>query len=319
MQQILSEIVRRCAAGEAVVLCTVVSTRGSTPQRAGARMLVTADGRTIGTLGGGCVEAEVRRRATEMLAQKRSQLMEFRLDHDYGWDDGLICGGIMDIFMQSIGPGEQEPFARILGAIERDAPAQVTLVYEQSGEQKQFVEELRPGARLIIAGAGHVAQALAEVAGRLDFRITVIDDRADFASESRFPTAQRIVGDIEEELRRCPIDRDTYVVIVTRGHNRDGAALAAVIERPARYVGLIGSKRKIKTIFDDLHGQGISIDHLKRVHAPVGLDIGAVSVPEIAVSIAAELVAVRREQGGKAAQSMRIDSKQLEQWLARRS
>ncbi len=318
MQHILSEIVRRCEAGQRIALCVVVATRGSTPQQAGAKMLVTQDGRTIGTLGGGCVEAEVRRRATEILEQNLSQLMEFRLDHDYGWDDGLICGGIMDIHIQSIGSGDEKPFADLLDAMQQRQRLAFRIKYEQAGAQKEFVEEMTPGPMLVIAGAGHVAQAVAELAGKLDFRVTVIDDRADYASEARFPLAERrVVGGIEDELRRCGIDADTFIVIVTRGHNRDGAALHAVIDSPARYIGLIGSKRKIKTIFDDLHAQGVSIDELKRVHAPIGFDIGAVSVNEIAISIVAELIAVRHRLGGEPAKHMKIESKQVEQWLSR--
>jgi xanthine dehydrogenase accessory factor len=319
MIPILSEILRRTRAGEAVALCTVVATRGSTPQQRGARMIVTLDGRCVGTLGGGCVEAEVRKRAIELLDRGESKLLEFRLDHDYGWDDGLICGGIMDIHIQSIGPGEREPFERMMGSLEQGRRVELRIEYEQAGERKHFTEDLGPGPRLVIAGAGHVAQAVSELAAKLDFRITVIDDRADFASEARFPRAEkRIVGTIEDELRICGIDEDTYIVIVTRGHHRDGHALAAVIDSPARYIGLIGSKRKIKAIYDELHASGVSVETLKRIHAPIGLDIGAVSVNEIAVSIAAELIAVRRGKEWESAAPMRIDPEQVEQWLARR-
>src|SRR5688500_1149894 len=318
MELILTETLRRTRAGERVALCTVVATRGSTPQRRGARMIVTADGRTVGTLGGGCVEAEVRKTALELLARGESKLLEFRLDHDYGWDDGLICGGVMDVHVHCVAPGQEKEFEAALESIEQHGRATLRVAYEQAGETKQFVEDIGPGPRLVIAGAGHVAQAVAELAARLDFRVTVIDDRADYASESRFPAAQqRVVGEIEQELRRCAIDAETYVVVVTRGHNRDGQALAAVIDSPARYVGLIGSKRKIKAIFDELHASGVPVERLTRVHAPIGYEIGAVTVPEIAVSICAELVAVRRGVECKTIRPMKIDAKQVEQWLAR--
>jgi xanthine dehydrogenase accessory factor len=321
VQVLLEEILRRCRdAGERVALCVVVGTRGSTPQERGAKMLVTADGRTVGTLGGGCVEAEVRKRALEMLQNNESRLMEFALDHDYGWDDGLICGGVMDIHIQTISPGTTQPFEALLERLRAQDRCELRFVYEQTGEQREYVEELSPGPMLVIAGAGHVGQALGELATKLEFRLTVIDDRADFASHARFPGAQtRIVGDIESELRRFPIDPATYIVIVTRGHQHDGRALAAVIDSPARYIGLIGSKRKIKTIFDDLAQTGVSLEKLKRVHAPIGYRIGAVTVSEIALSIAAELIAVRRGMENQPALPMKIDSQQLEQWIARPS
>ena len=137
----------------------------------------------------------------------------------------------------------------------------------------------------------------------------VIDDRADCASSERFPSAERlIVGEIETELARFPIDAATYVVIVTRGHRHDGKALSAVVNSPAKYVGLIGSKRKVITIFGDLVSQGVAVEKLARVHAPIGLNIGAITVPEIAISIAAELVAVRRGRGNADTRAMKFDA-----------
>ena len=318
MEDLLHEILRRTQAGERVALCTVVGARGSTPQRRGARMIVTQDGRTVGTLGGGCVEAEVRKTALELLSRGESKLLEFRLDHDYGWDDGLICGGVMDIHVHCVAPGQEREFAEALEAVKQRRRVPLKIAYEQAGERREFVDEIGPGPRLVIAGAGHVAQAVADIASKLDFRVTVIDDRVDYASDSRFPTAeQRIVGPIEDELRGCGIDDNTYVVIVTRGHSRDGQALGAVIDSPARYIGLIGSKRKIKTIFDDLHESGVPLEKLTRVHAPIGYEIGAVTVPEIAVSICAELVAVRRGLENEPARPLKVRPEQVTQWLQR--
>jgi xanthine dehydrogenase accessory factor len=281
-------------------------------------MLVLADGKTLGTLGGGCVEAEVRRRATEMLQADQSGLLEFSLDHDYGWDDGLICGGVMDINVQTLDAPRAAGYATLLEDIRAGREAMLRIPYVRGSEQQEFVEPLDPAPTLLIAGAGHVGQALAAVAQPLGFLVSVIDDRADYASAERFPSAKRIiVGDIEGELRQFPIDRHTYVVVVTRGHQRDGQALGAVINSPARYLGLIGSKRKIKAIFDDLSQQGVPMETLARVHAPIGYEIGAVTVPEIAVSIAAELIAVRRGFGNKPAKPMKIDEQQMNAWLAR--
>src|SRR5262249_7225601 len=155
----------------------------------------------------------------------------------------------------------------------------------------------------------------ASQANALGFAVSVLDDRSDCASAERFPSASRVVGDIEAELARYPIDPLTYVVIVTRGHRHDGRALATVINTPAKYIGLIGSKRKVITIYQDLFSQGVSIERLLTVHAPIGLELGAITVPEIATSIAAELVAVRRGRGGEPARSLKMDETRLRELL----
>ncbi len=313
---VLDELVRRCDLGEAVALCTVVAARGSTPQAAGARMLLLADGKTVGTLGGGCVEAEVRQQAITLLHAGLSKLLTFKLDHDYGWDDGLICGGSMDIYVETLRDArEADRYKRARDAIRRGEAAGIEIAYDVDGAPKSFRETLEPPGKLLIVGAGHVAQALATLATTLQFHVAVLDDRADCASAERFPTAARLVADIEAALRRWPIDAQTYIVIVTRGHRHDGKALAAVIDSPARYLGLIGSKRKVKTIFEDLLAQGAPLERLLKVHAPIGLEIGAVTVPEIAVSIAAELVAVRRGRGGAAAMPLKFDAAKLRELL----
>ena len=279
-------------------------------------MLLLGDGKTIGTLGGGCVEAEVRQQAITLLHAGVSKLLTFKLDHDYGWDDGLICGGSMDIYVETLArAGDAEHYKVALRALQNGQPADVVISYEVEGARKSFRETLEPPGKLLIVGAGHVGQALAALAASLQFQVSVLDDRSDCASAERFPSAARYVADIEASLRDWPIDAQTYVVIVTRGHRHDGKALAAVIDSPAKYLGLIGSKRKVKTIFEDLLAQGAPLEKLLRVHAPIGLEIGAVTVPEIAVSIAAELVAVRRGREGEAAQPMKFDAAKLRELL----
>ena len=316
MDRVLEEVVRRSEANEAVALCTVVAARGSTPQAAGARMLLLADGQTIGTLGGGCVEAEVRVQAIKVLHDRASRLLCFKLDHDYGWDDGLICGGSMDIYVQTITDAASASiYRRALEALRRGESATLSIPYRSEDEQRVYHETLDPPAKLLIVGAGHVGQALASQAAALDFQVAVIDDRSDCASAERFPKADRIVGDIETELTRHPIDPQTYIVIVTRGHRHDGRALATVINSPAKYIGLIGSKRKVVTIFQDLLSQGVAPEKLEGVHAPIGLEIGAVTVPEIATSIAAELVAVRRGRAEQPANPLKFDRARLRELL----
>jgi xanthine dehydrogenase accessory factor len=318
MEFLLTEIVHRCCAGEKLALCVLVRARGSTPQRLGAKMLVLGDGKTLGTLGGGCVEAEVKSKALGQLADgTTATLHAFRLDNDYGWDDGLICGGSIDVHVRVLGAADMPEFQKLLSEIRARRPAEFVLELGPGGFQERYTEILEPSPMLVIVGGGHVGQALAALAGPLDFELAVIDDRPDFISRERFPSAsRRILGEIETELARLPIDPQTYVVIVTRGHRNDGRALAAVVNSPARYIGLIGSKRKIKTIFDDLTQQGVALENIARVHAPIGLEIAAVTPAEIAVSIAAELIAVRRGRDGLAAPPMKIGEVQLRSWLS---
>lgn len=318
MIDVLSQVVRRYELGEAVALCTVVATRGSTPQGKGAVMMVLRDGQTVGTLGGGCVEAEVRVNAQRLMDENQSRLMRFRLDQDYGWDDGLVCGGIMEIAVQVIGSKDVEAIQHAMSDLAENREGKLAIeVADEEQKSQRFEIEIPPTPLLLIVGAGHVGRALAQLARGLDFRLAVIDDREDFASESHFPGARCIVGDIERELSRFPIDRHTYAVIVTRGHKHDARALAGVIGSEAAYIGMIGSKRKIHTIFNELHEQGVSREQLTKVRAPIGLEIAAVTPAEIAVSIAAELIAVRRGRADFAATPMKIPAEKLEAWLRR--
>ncbi|MFQ5429517.1 MAG: XdhC family protein [Phycisphaerae bacterium] len=278
--------------------CTVVGSYGSTPQAAGASLLLHENMTTEGTLGGGCVEAEVRRRAFKLLQQNRSGLLTFQLDHDYGWDDGLICGGTMRVAVATIATNEQlAPFLDAAGALEDRREAVVPIEVEHDGRTEVYRLHIEPPARLLVAGAGHVGAELARLAVGLDFEITVIDDRSDLLGAERLPPPIRpVAGDIEATLRELAIDGNTYVVIVTRGHHHDEQALRAAVGRGARYVGMIGSRRKVKLIFDDLEALGVDRKQLEQVHAPIGLPIGAVTVPEIAVSIVSELIRERRRE-----------------------
>ena len=261
-------------------------------------MLLHENMTTEGTLGGGCVEAEVRKQAFELLRGGRSGLLSFQLDHDYGWDDGLICGGTMRVAVTTLHKVDQaEPFLAAADALERCQSAVVPLRVEDAGKVQEYRLCIEAPARLIIAGAGHVGVVVAKLAVDLDFHVTVIDDRADLAGADRFPSPIRpIVGDIEQTLRAQELGPRTFVVIGTRGHNHDEQALHAVIDSDAAYIGMIGSRRKVKLIFDDLVTLGVAPDRLQRVHAPIGLSIGSVTVPEIALSIVAELVQVRRAE-----------------------
>jgi len=416
--QILDAIVSEVDAGRRVAVCVVVATRGSTPQVPGAFICVDEAARIIGTVGGGCSEAEIRRRALELLAASRSpgwhgqtdreawhgraqrghvepantghartsgpgmppddeqhagegchgqaqrrhvasddeqhagasglgmapdnagsddrqhartcgpgmaptgpgmapdrlgmpsdrsgktpdghasigEVVTLEMDHDYGFDDGLICGGQMDVAITLISqPDEALPFREAAVAVRAGKPA-ILPVRVQSGEGPvEYRVQIEASPKLVIAGGGHVARALATLMVPLGFHITVIDDRSEFANADRFAAPiNPVAADIAETLTKWPVDPNTYVVIVTRGHKHDEQALSAVLDSPAKYLGMIGSRRKIQVIFDDLKHAGATQQQLDRVHSPIGLDIKAVTPEEIAVSIAAELIAVRR-------------------------
>jgi xanthine dehydrogenase accessory factor len=233
---------------------TVVRSQGSTPQRAGAKMLVWADGRTLGTIGGGCYENDAFWKARESLSSGRPQLLHYELNDDFAQENGLICGGRMDV----------------------------------------HIDPLTPSPRLFIIGAGHVGHHLARIAGDVGFRIHVVDDREKFASAERFPGAEVVVQSIPEWLHRSDIPASAYVVVVTRGHQHDLDAMRALAARDLKYLGLIGSRAKVARIYDALLAEGMPAECLQRVHAPIGLDIGAVTPAEIAISILAELIAVTR-------------------------
>jgi len=295
---ILQALVERLDQGQPCALCTVVNTRGSTPQTAGAMLLVDPSGETQGTIGGGCVEAEVRRRALALLRDGESALLRLALDHDFGWDDGLICGGSMEVAVVSLtDPARGTPFREAAARLQRQEAAQIPLRVRHEQRVLEYRLNVDAAPTLLIAGAGHVGAAVAKLAMGLDFRVVVIDDRADLLTPARLPPPiETAPGDIRRLLAEWPIGPNTYVVIVTRGHSHDEQALQAVIDSPAKYVGMIGSKRKIQVIFDDLERLGVAREKLDRVRAPIGLKIGAVTVPEIAVSIVAELIHVRRAE-----------------------
>ncbi|HEV3164347.1 MAG TPA: XdhC family protein [Isosphaeraceae bacterium] len=352
MRDLLRHLTEALESGHEVLLCQVVETKGSTPQKAGAMMVAAADGGQLGTLGGGCVEAEVKQKAIRRLGQQGAEVHSFVLDHDYAWADGLICGGKMVILVDALqgpdaaayyrtyrklleaGEGFSEAIvvdpercgggtvgARFLFGADGQLAASRPDGMPPIGLEERIVplaERPKPSSRggitvlptlprvrLVIVGAGHVGQAVAGLAAQADFDVWVVDDRHQYASAGRFPAAKKlIVGPFDETLPAIvkEINAHSYVLIVTRGHGHDQEALAHFAPTLAPYVGLIGSQRKIRLIFDGLRQAGLSDHALARVTAPVGLDIGSQTVPEIAISIVAELIA-RRNLGpsGRAA------------------
>jgi xanthine dehydrogenase accessory factor len=300
--QQFQSLVRSVEAGRPCALCVVLSTRGSTPQTPGATLLLHADGRTEGTIGGGCVEVQVCRRALAMLADGQSGTVTFDLDADSDSDDELICGGTMEIAVVPVRePAGLAPFREAVRQMALQHVAEIPIRLRQASKQVEYRLHIEATPTLLIAGAGHVGAELARRAVGLDYRVVVFDDRASLLSADRLPPPiETAGGDIAATLGDWSIDTNTYVVVVTRGHRHDEQALHAVLDSPAKYIGMIGSRKKIRRTFDNLAERGADRGKLQQVHAPIGLSIGAITVPEIAVSIAAELTQVRRAHRVKA-------------------
>jgi xanthine dehydrogenase accessory factor len=252
---VYEEIVKLRHEGRRGAVATIVNVRGSIPSFKTAKMLVRDDGSILGTIGGGCVEAEVWQAAREVMETEKPRTLSFNLNQDPKYDTGLVCGGTLDI----------------------------------------FIEPILPPALLYIFGAGHVAHNLSKIAANSGFDVTVIDDREAYANRERFPQAEEVIAeDFDKATARLSPSESSYIVIVTRGHRDDMRVLRWAVQTPARYIGMIGSKRKTISIFRELTKEGIPAKLFERVHAPVGLDIGAVTPEEIAVAITAELIAIRR-------------------------
>ena len=253
---IYEEIVKLRHDGRRGAVATIVNVRGSIPSFKTAKMLVRDDGSIVGTIGGGCVEAEVWQAAREVMESEKPRTLTFNLNQDPKYDTGLVCGGTLEI----------------------------------------FVEPVLPPAPLYIFGAGHVAFNLYRVAQIAGFEVTVVDDRESYANRERFPEAKDVIaGDFEQVMAKLSPGESSYIVITTRGHRDDMRVLRWAVQTQARYIGMIGSKRKTIEIFRQLTEEGLSPQLFERVHAPVGLDIGAGTPEEIAVAITAELIAARRQ------------------------
>jgi xanthine dehydrogenase accessory factor len=252
---IYEQIVQLRREGRRGAVATIVNVRGSIPSFRTAKMLVRDDGSIMGTIGGGCVEADVWQAAREVMESEKPRTLTFDLNQDPKYDTGLVCGGTLEI----------------------------------------FVEPILPPALLYLFGAGHVALNLCKVAALAGFEAIVVDDRSSYATQERFPAAREIHAlDFDQAMQKLEPNESSYIVIVTRGHRDDMHILRWAVQTRARYIGMIGSKRKVIGIFKTLQEEGLAADLFDRVHAPIGLDIGAVTPEEIAVAITAELIAVRR-------------------------
>jgi xanthine dehydrogenase accessory factor len=290
--------------GEPFALGIISGIKGSSPQKKGAKAIFYADGRIEGTLGGGCLEAEIQNRARQALREGKPEAFELVLDHDFGWDDGLICGGKVSGLIL---PNAQEAAAVWHQLAERTQEVSwgvrkdFAIAVAQAVPEEQdwlYQERVTPQCALWIAGAGHVAQAVAPLALQLDFEVTVFDDRPALASTRFFPDRTRFRVDYWDKMLEEPIQRGaTFGLIVTRGHQHDALVLKHWIKRPLTFLGMIGSTRKKRLIFDQFLEERIATaEELARVACPVGLDLLAFSVDEIALSIMAQYTRQRAER-----------------------
>jgi xanthine dehydrogenase accessory factor len=268
VKDVLEAALRAEQTGQPAALVTVVATEGSTPQKAGAKMVVYADGSIVGTIGGGCVEAEMIWRARQAIETRKAQLAACDLTPDQAGEDGLVCGGRMQV----------------------------------------FIEPIEGAPTLCLFGAGHVAQPLARLAKGAGFRVEVADSRLKFANRERFPEADLLLlEEFAAAAARMTLGRDSYAVVVTRGHRGDADALQAVLGKGLRFVGLLGSKPKLVHVIAELEERGVQPEALAEVRCPLGVEIGAATPEEIAVSILAEMIAVRRGVAAESIRPMRLE------------
>jgi len=252
---VFEELVQVRRGGQKAALCTIVEVEGSIPSFQSAKMLIREDGSMVGTIGGGCTEAEVWQAAREVMETEKPRMLSFRLNQEAAYDNGLICGGQLNV----------------------------------------YVEPVLPIPTAYIFGGGHISKSLSKVASLAGFRTAVIDDREQYANAERFPEAFEVHADeYENVFPKLEVSSATYLIIVTRGHKDDMTVLRWAAQTEARYVAMIGSKRKTIEVAKHLVEAGVPAEKLARVHAPMGFDIGAVTPEEIAVSVVAEMIHHRR-------------------------
>lgn len=301
MSQFYEQLRAAVAANEPFALGLLADVRGSSPQKRGAKALFFADGRIVGTLGGGCLEAEVQDRARRALRTGEATTFDLVLDHDFGWDDGLICGGRVGGLIL---PRALEAGALWEEVARRERPIRwgVTAGYEIRSSAEEgagrwlYQETVLPPCALWIAGSGHVAQAVVPMACDVDFEVTVFDDRPALANARNFPPATRYqVGPWEDLLAEVRLPaRPCFGLVVTRGHQRDALVLSRWIREPFAFLGMIGSRRKARLIREQFLAEGVATaEQISRVACPVGVPIDARTVQEIAVSIVAQYIQER--------------------------
>jgi xanthine dehydrogenase accessory factor len=356
MEDVYAEIVKALEKKEKVALATLITRVGSAPRGVGAKYLIKGDGTSLGSIGGGCVEAEVWQGAKEVMRKGKGDILHFELTSEQLAEGGLICGGHIDVFLEPIKEEFLDIYREVVRLKQKGGLAILATLISVEGafpkgegskalikasgermgslldgerleqrilnEGEAWLGENKPKVMVLssdrkdaswnkmeillepifseptvyIFGAGHISQQLSPLAKRLRFKVVVIDDREMFANPERFPEADEvIVSEFEKCFDRLNIDPSSYIVIVTRGHLYDGSVLEQAIKTSARYIGMIGSKKKIRTLYQNLMEKGVPKETLDRVHAPIGIDINSETPEEIAVSIVAELIKIRGE------------------------
>ena len=365
MKEVIQEAVNLLEQGQPCVLATVVRTKGSTPQKSGAMLLVREDGSGVGTLGGGCVEGDIWFAAKEIMRNHGGpEFKNYFLNEDIAARDGLVCGGTMYFYLEPFWEADDftELGHQLLDAYEGGEPlALATAVNVPNGHPglgaklllrmdgtvfgtlgspeldqrgmevckkvadvgaiesfttdegvEVFVEGFTTPPTLVMVGGGHVGKATADLAQNLGYRVVVVDDRPEFSNEERFPYAdQTLITDYEGWSDHLSLNVNTFVVVATRGHRYDDMALESALKTRARYIGLMGSRRKTLMIYQRLLQQGVTLERLKEVRSPIGLDIGALTPEEIAVSVMSEIIMTRRGGSGGVMQ--------MEQWFLDRA
>jgi len=355
MRDLYTEIVNGLEAGDRLAMATLIRRVGSAPREAGAKYLIKGDGTSIGSIGGGCVEADVWQEAQKAIGKEEGKVLHFKLTSEQLAEGGLICGGNIDVFLEPLRE-DHLPIYQEVSRVRRQGGAgilatvmSVDAASPKGGDVKTFIKAsgektgsllagegleervLQEAGRLwkakklevmaihsgeegrswkkvelllepicceptvFIFGAGHISEQLAPLVKKVHFNVVIIDDREIFANRERFPEADEIiVSEFERSFDHITVDDASYIVIVTRGHLYDGLILGKALETDAPYIGMIGSKKKIQTLYKKLVEEGIPRESLERVHAPIGLDIHSETPEEIAVSIVAELIKERR-------------------------
>ena len=362
MKDIFKELITEIEKGNPTALATLIDSRGPVPMSRNAKMLLKSDGSTVGTVGGGCLEAEVWQESKNALDDGKTRSLTYGLTEKEAGDLGLICGGKVKILTEPIFPGIIDNiFKRIIEARSEGEKAALATLISESGtrpldgktkviirngeriagslgesldklaielservfaegksltqdfklsgdeasgvglpegdEVQLFVEPITPQPTVFIFGGGHVAFPIGKIAKMMGFRVVVIDDRPAFANSERFPEADEVIAeDFVKSFERLNIDEDSYIVSVTRGHEYDELIIEQAVKTNAKYIGLMGSKRRVRITFERILSRGTARELLEKVHAPIGLDIDADTPEEIAVSIMAEMIKVRRER-----------------------
>ncbi|OIJ14507.1 hypothetical protein BKP35_06410 [Anaerobacillus arseniciselenatis] len=336
-----------CNENIAAALVTIISAKGSTPRSPGAKMLILNDERIFGTIGGGCGEAYIIDEAKTALMTLTPTLRTVDMTDDVAEGEGMVCGGIMEVFIDILLPGKNDSNHILLKYIDayekKQSPVLLVSVNENHptcplgskmvitsngekfgnllgdndeellqfleinnntknskivsfGEHQLFIDQPDTTVNLLILGAGHIALPLSKMAKMIGHHVTVVDDRPQFANRERFQEADEVICNrFEDSLQEIEFTPNTYVVIITRGHRFDKICLREVIQQPTGYTGMIGSRRRVRALKEELVDEGFPLDHLNKVYSPIGLDIGSETPEEIAISILAELIKVHRE------------------------